>query len=101
MSGRILLEIQPLVVAPEKIAGLPILVVHGALDTVVPIGCFFVAERLLRQGESAKSLHCPVYGARLPVSHSSRRGNAGRCTPTGVRGLRQPHLAAHTFHLLR
>lgn len=37
MSGRILPEIGPLVAAPERLAGLPILVAHGAQDTVLPI----------------------------------------------------------------
>lgn len=37
MSGRILPEIAPLVAAPERLAGLPILVAHGAHDTVLPI----------------------------------------------------------------
>ena len=37
MSGRILPEIQPLNVSREQLAGLPILVVHGTIDTVLPI----------------------------------------------------------------
>lgn len=37
MSGRILPEVQPLMAAPEKLEGLPILVVHGIVDTVLPI----------------------------------------------------------------
>ena len=37
MSGRILPEIQPRMVEPEQLAGLPILTVHGSADTVLPI----------------------------------------------------------------
>jgi len=37
MSGRILPEIQPLIAAPEKLEGLPFLVVHGTDDRVLPI----------------------------------------------------------------
>ena len=37
MSGRILPEALPQMVAPEAMAGLPILVVHGTADNVLPI----------------------------------------------------------------
>jgi phospholipase/carboxylesterase len=37
MSGRILPEIRPLIGAAEHLAELPLLVVHGTEDTVVPI----------------------------------------------------------------
>src|SRR5229473_5692114 len=37
MSGRILPQIEPLIATPEKLAGLPILVVHGTQDMVLPI----------------------------------------------------------------
>ncbi len=37
MSGRILPEIRPLIAAPARLAGLPLLVVHGLGDTVLPI----------------------------------------------------------------
>ncbi len=37
MSGRILPQIEPLVAAPEKLQGLPVLVVHGTSDGVLPI----------------------------------------------------------------
>jgi phospholipase/carboxylesterase len=37
MSGRILPEIRPSVVTPEKLSGLPMLVVHGTQDMVLPI----------------------------------------------------------------
>lgn len=37
MSGRILPEIQPVMVEPEQLAGLPILLVHGTADAVLPI----------------------------------------------------------------
>ena len=37
MSGRILPEIAPLIAPPERLAGLPILLVHGTADTVLPI----------------------------------------------------------------
>jgi len=47
MSGRILQEIQPLMGAPEDLAGLPILVIHGALDAVVPITSGRAARELL------------------------------------------------------
>ena len=37
MSGRILPQIEPLMAAPEKLKGLPVLAVHGTADTVLPI----------------------------------------------------------------
>src|SRR5438034_8443226 len=37
MSGRILPQIEPLIAAPEKLQDLPILVVHGTADAVLPI----------------------------------------------------------------
>lgn len=37
MSGRILPEIQPLIASREQLASLPMLVVHGTMDTVLPI----------------------------------------------------------------
>ena len=37
MSGRILPEIRPLIAGPERLAGLPILLVHGVADSVLPI----------------------------------------------------------------
>lgn len=47
MSGRILSEVQPLIVAPEKLVGLPFLVVHGALDAVIPISSGRAARETL------------------------------------------------------
>jgi len=37
MSGRILPEVKPLAVAPERLNGFPILVQHGLYDQVLPI----------------------------------------------------------------
>jgi phospholipase/carboxylesterase len=37
MSGRILPEIRPIMAAPEQLKGLPVLVVHGTKDTVLPV----------------------------------------------------------------
>lgn len=37
MSGRILPEIRPIIAAPERLAGLPVMVVHGTGDGVLPI----------------------------------------------------------------
>ncbi|MEO8286197.1 MAG: alpha/beta fold hydrolase [Chloroflexota bacterium] len=37
MSGRILPEIRPLMAAPERLEGLPILLVHGESDNVLPV----------------------------------------------------------------
>ena len=37
MSGRILPQIEPLMAAPEKLKGLPVLAVHGTADTVLPV----------------------------------------------------------------
>jgi len=37
MSGRLLPEVLPLVAAPDKLRGLPLLVVHGTRDAVLPI----------------------------------------------------------------
>jgi phospholipase/carboxylesterase len=37
MSGRILPEIDPLIAAPERLAGKPILLIHGTGDQVLPI----------------------------------------------------------------
>lgn len=47
MSGRILPEIQSLMAASEKLEGLPILVVHGVADTVLPINHGRASSRLL------------------------------------------------------
>lgn len=47
MSGRILSEIQPLIVGHEKLAGLPILIVHGTLDAVVSINSGRAAREML------------------------------------------------------
>ena len=47
MSGRILPEIQSLMAAPEKLEGLPILVVHGVADTVLPINHGRASHQLL------------------------------------------------------
>lgn len=47
MSGRILPEIQPLMAAPEKLEGLPILVIHGIIDTVLPIDHGRASRQLL------------------------------------------------------
>ncbi len=37
MSGRILPEVKPLVVSPERLTDFPVLVIHGVYDDVVPI----------------------------------------------------------------
>jgi phospholipase/carboxylesterase len=37
MSGRILPEIRPIMAAPEQLKVLPVLVVHGTRDTVLPV----------------------------------------------------------------
>lgn len=37
MSGRILPEVKPLVVSPERLGDFPVLVIHGLHDTVLPI----------------------------------------------------------------
>lgn len=37
MSGRILPEIRPITAAPDRLEGLPVLLVHGTLDQVLPI----------------------------------------------------------------
>ena len=37
MSGRLLPEVRPLIAAPEELEGLPILLVHGTADQVLPI----------------------------------------------------------------
>src|SRR3989442_1564912 len=47
MSGRILPQIQPMMVDPEKLEGLPILVVHGVADTVLPINHGRASRQLL------------------------------------------------------
>jgi len=47
MSGRILSEIQPLMAAPERLEGLPFLVVHGTADTVLSIDHGRAARQLL------------------------------------------------------
>ncbi len=47
MSGRILPEIRPLIAAPEKLEGMPFLVVHGTADTVLPIVHSHASRELL------------------------------------------------------
>jgi phospholipase/carboxylesterase len=37
MSGRILPDIRPIMATPEQLKGLPLLVVHGTQDRVLPI----------------------------------------------------------------
>jgi len=39
MSGRTLVEVAAQVAAPDALAGLPFLVIHGTQDTVLPIHC--------------------------------------------------------------
>ena len=47
MSGRILPEIQSLMAAPEELEGLPLLVVHGVADTILPINHGHASRQLL------------------------------------------------------
>lgn len=47
MSGRILPEIQPLIASDEELAGLPLLVVHGTSDMVLPISHGRASRELL------------------------------------------------------
>ena len=47
MSGRILPEIQPLIASNEELAGLPLLVVHGTADMVLPISHGRASRQLL------------------------------------------------------
>ncbi len=48
MSGRILPEIRPLIAAPERLSGLPLLVVHGLSDSVLPIHHAHASRTLLQ-----------------------------------------------------
>jgi phospholipase/carboxylesterase len=47
MSGRILPEIQPLIASNEELSGLPLLVVHGTADMVLPISYGRASRQLL------------------------------------------------------
>ena len=47
MSGRVLPEIQPLIASPRALENLPFLVVHGIMDTVLPIEYGRASRRLL------------------------------------------------------
>jgi phospholipase/carboxylesterase len=47
MSGRILPQVRPMMVDPEKLEGLPILIVHGVADTVLPINHGRASRQLL------------------------------------------------------
>ena len=47
MSGRILPEVQPLIAAPQELEGLPLLVVHGTADSVLPIHHARASRKLL------------------------------------------------------
>jgi phospholipase/carboxylesterase len=47
MSGRILPQVEPLIAPPEKLQGLPFLVVHGTADTVLPISHGRASRQLL------------------------------------------------------
>jgi phospholipase/carboxylesterase len=42
LAGRIPPEVRPWMVAPERLAGLPVFLAHGRFDTVIP---FFWAEQ--------------------------------------------------------
>jgi phospholipase/carboxylesterase len=47
MSGRILPQIQPLIASDEELSGLPLLVVHGTADMVLPIANGRASHQLL------------------------------------------------------
>jgi phospholipase/carboxylesterase len=57
MSGRVLPEIRPMLAAPEQLNGLPILVVHGTADTVLPINNGRASRDLLSSLPIALTYH--------------------------------------------
>jgi phospholipase/carboxylesterase len=48
MSGRVLEEVKPGMVAPEKLEGFPVLIAHGVADEVIPIRYARAALEYLR-----------------------------------------------------
>jgi phospholipase/carboxylesterase len=57
MSGRILPEIRPLIATSEQLNGLPVLVVHGTEDTVLPINHGRASRDLLSSLPVALTYH--------------------------------------------
>ena len=47
MSGRILPQIQPLIASDDELSGLPLLVIHGTADMVLPIANGRASRQLL------------------------------------------------------
>jgi phospholipase/carboxylesterase len=67
MSGRILPDVQPLIAAPEKLEGLPFLVVHGIADTVLPISNGRASRQML------SSLPVKLTYHEYPMGHEVSR----------------------------
>jgi phospholipase/carboxylesterase len=63
MSGRILPEITPLIADRSRLGGLPILVLHGLDDDVLPIGYGRATQRLLDQ------LQADLQYQEYPIGH--------------------------------
>lgn len=64
MSGRILPEIKPLIVPAERLAKLPIMVVHGIVDQVLPIHYGRASRDLLTE------LGLPLTYREYPIGHN-------------------------------
>jgi phospholipase/carboxylesterase len=64
ISGRILPEIRPLIAPAERLAGLPLLVVHGTEDTVLPIDHGRASRALL------ESLPVRLDYREYPIGHT-------------------------------
>jgi phospholipase/carboxylesterase len=71
MSGRILPEIRPLLAPIDQLAGLPLLVVHGAADTVLPLAHGRASRDLLA------SLPVQLTYREYPMAHEVSQESLG------------------------
>jgi phospholipase/carboxylesterase len=85
MSGRILPEIRPLIAPPEQLSGLPILLVHGTADQVLPIQHGRASQALLA------SLPVQLEYHEYPMDHEVSRASLADITARLGRQLDRVH----------
>ena len=69
MSGRILPEVQAVMASPQALKGLPILLVHGTADTVLPVHHARASRQLL------SSLPVELTYYEYPMGHEVSQGS--------------------------
>jgi phospholipase/carboxylesterase len=69
MSGRVLPEVQTAMASPQSLEGLPILLVHGTADTVLPIHHARASRKLL------SSLPVELTYHEYPMGHEVSQGS--------------------------